>query len=336
MRYNCTPRSYVRSVTFVAVLFCERVVVGQREPYLTEQRALAADIENGVGEKLDNIAPVEEELILRFGCAVIVEGERLSVEDSALAENLGADIAAYLVGVVIEVDFGADVNDLAVCYPVNCQIIFCGYRYSVRSVVNGDFCYHRLNEVGRCVPAAVLVGDIVSYLSAELLELAGVLYISAAREECALLHAGLEIIDSVGGHEHYCPAVVHGGEAVGVGACDGKDVAPGGDDLLKQDIPELAVVAGAVIALGVYVYSDAGGIELEQAGELVDIVVIVLVVGLVVVVLVARTRVFAGVVDDRKTAESVDVLYRSLIVARAAQNAVAVIGKPGVDMGVVE
>lgn len=105
---------------------------------------------------------------------------------------------------------------------------------------------------------------------------------------------------------------------------------------MKQDIPELAVVAGAMIALGVYVYSDAGGIELEQAGELVDIVVIVLVVGLVVVVLVARARVFAGVVDDRKTAELFDILYRRLVVARAAQNAVAVVNEPGVDMRVVE
>ena len=48
-----------------------------------------------------------------------------------------------------------------------------------------------------------------------------------------------------------------------VGACKGKDVAPGGYDLLEQDIPELAVVAGAVVALGVDIDAEAGGIHLE-------------------------------------------------------------------------
>lgn len=47
-------------------LLCECVVVGQREPDFAEQLALSADIENRVGEKLDYIAPVEEELVLRL------------------------------------------------------------------------------------------------------------------------------------------------------------------------------------------------------------------------------------------------------------------------------
>ena len=92
--------------------------MGQREPDFAEQLALSADIENRVGEKLDYIAPVEEELVLRLRRAVVVEGERLGVEDAALTENLGADIAAYLVRVVVEVYLGADMNDLAVRYPV--------------------------------------------------------------------------------------------------------------------------------------------------------------------------------------------------------------------------
>ena len=95
-------------------LLCECVVVGQREPDFAEQLALSAHVENRVGEKLDYIAPVEEELVLRLRCAVVVEGERLGVEDAALTENLGADIAAYLVRVVVEVYLGADMNDLAV------------------------------------------------------------------------------------------------------------------------------------------------------------------------------------------------------------------------------
>ena len=85
--------------------------MGQREPDFAEQLALSAYVENRVGEKLDYIAPVEEELVLRLRCAVVVEGERLGVEDAALTENLGADIAAYLVRVVVEVYLGADMND---------------------------------------------------------------------------------------------------------------------------------------------------------------------------------------------------------------------------------
>ena len=71
--------------------------MGQREPDFAEQLALSADVENRVGEKLDYIAPVEEELVLRLRRTVIVEGECLGVENTAFAENLGADIAAYLV-----------------------------------------------------------------------------------------------------------------------------------------------------------------------------------------------------------------------------------------------
>ena len=310
--------------------------MGQREPDFAEQLALSAYVENRVGEKLDYIAPVEEELVLRLRCAVVVEGERLGVEDTALTENLGADIAAYLVGVVVEVDLGTDMNDLAVRYPVNCQIVLCGYRYRVLLVVNGDVCYRRLNKVGRCVPLAVLVCYIIAYFLAELFELGGVLYISASREERALLHAFLEVIYRVRGHEHYRPAVVHGGEAMCVGACKSKDIAPGGYDLLEQDIPELAVVAGAVVALGVDIDAEAGGVHFEQAGELIYVVVVVFVISLVEILFVARARVFAGVVDDRKTAELFDILYRSLVVARAAQNAVAVVNEPGVDMRVVE
>ena len=55
------------------------VVVGQREPDFAEQLALSAYVENRVGEKLDYIAPVEEELVLRLRRTVIVEGERLGV-----------------------------------------------------------------------------------------------------------------------------------------------------------------------------------------------------------------------------------------------------------------
>ena len=121
-----------------------------------------------------------------------------------------------------------------------------------------------------------------------------------------------------------------------VGACKSKDIAPGGYDLLKQDIPELAVVAGAVVALGVDIDAEAGGIHLEQTGELIYVVVVVFVISLVEILFVARARVFAGVVDDRKTAECFNVLYRRLVVARAAQNAVAVVNEPGVDMRVVE
>lgn len=105
---------------------------------------------------------------------------------------------------------------------------------------------------------------------------------------------------------------------------------------MEQYIPELAVVAGAVVALGVDIDAEAGGIHLEQTGELVYVVVVVFVISLVKIFFVARARVFAGVVDDRKTAELFDILYRSLVVARAAQNAVAVVNEPGVDMRVVE
>ena len=76
----------------------------QRKPNLAEKLALAADIENGVGKKLDDVAPVKEEGVFSFRCAVVVERERLGVEDAALAENLSADIAADLVGIVVKVD----------------------------------------------------------------------------------------------------------------------------------------------------------------------------------------------------------------------------------------
>lgn len=79
-----------------------------------------------------------------------------------------------------------------------------------------------------------------------------------------------------------------------------KTFAPGGYDLLKQDIPELAVVAGAVVALGVDIDAEAGGIHFEQAGELAYVVVVVFVISLVEILFVARARVFAWVVDDRR------------------------------------
>ena len=95
-------------------------------------------------------------------------------------------------------------------------------------------------------------------------------------------------------------------------------------------------MAGAVVALGVDIDAEGGGIHLETTGDLVYVVIVVFVISLVEILFVARARVFAGVVDDRKTAERFNVLYRRLVVARAAQNAVAVVNEPGVDRRVVE
>ena len=94
-----------------------------------------------------------------------------------------------------------------------------------------------------------------------------------------------------------------------VGACKSKDIAPGGYYLLEQDIPELAVVAGAVVALGVDIDAEAGGIHLEQTGELIYVVVIVFVISLVEILFVARARVFAGVVDGPKDRPSASTFF---------------------------
>ena len=100
---------------------------------------------------------------------------------------------------------------------------------------------------------------------------------------------------------------------------------------MEQDIPELPVEAGPVVALAVDVDTDAGAVCPEQMGEFVYLVVIhgiLGVIGVGSVKLIAGVAVFAGVIDDRETAELVDIAYRALVVACAADDLVTVIDKP--------
>ena len=105
-------------------------------------------------------------LILGCGCAVIAEQEGLDIEDAARAEYLGSDIAAYLVGVIVEVELVADVDDFAVCYPVNGEGVFGSHGDGVGGVVNDDIRYLRGN--GAVLDFILILLLAVLYLSGDI------------------------------------------------------------------------------------------------------------------------------------------------------------------------
>ena len=118
---------------------------------------------------------------------------------------------------------------------------------------------------------------------------------------------------------------------MGIRCCKSVNISSRRNDLLKQDIPELSVVTGSVIALAVDINSETGVIFFKNACELVDNIVIFHIVGVISLVIicgVSCSAVFAGVIDNAKSAELIYILYRCFVIACSADGIIAVIHKP--------